>query len=148
MKMDEQKRKLNVLFVCTGNSCRSQMAEGWARHLKGDVIEAFSAGVYPTPVSRRAAQVMMEAGVDISWQKPKHVEDLCGIEFDYVVTLCDNAARECPAFGGRTKVIHRPFADPGYMIGSEEAMLDAHRRTRDLLRKYVETMPQSLEEQK
>jgi arsenate reductase (thioredoxin) len=146
MKMETDKRKLNVLFVCTGNSCRSQMAEGWATHLKGDVIEAFSAGVYPTPVSRRAIQVMSEAGVDISWHKPKHVEDLVGIEFDYVITLCDNAAAECPRFKGKTRVIHKPFSDPGYMIGSEEAILDAHRRCRDRIREFIETLPESLEE--
>jgi arsenate reductase len=145
MKMDTQKRKLNVLFVCTGNSCRSQMAEGWATHLKGDVIEAFSAGVFPTPVSRRAIQVMKEAGVDISRHRPKHVDDLAGIEFDYVVTLCDNAAMECPAFAGKTMVIHRPFSDPGYMIGSEEAILDAHRRSRDQIRAFIETLPEGLE---
>jgi arsenate reductase (thioredoxin) len=144
----DKKKQLNVLFVCTGNSCRSQMAEGWATHLKGDVIEAFSAGVYPTPVSKRAIQVMKEAGVDISRQKPKHVDDLGGIEFDYVVTLCDNAARECPAFKGRTKVIHRPFSDPGYMIGSEEAILDAHRRSRDQIRAFIETLPEGLEEKR
>jgi arsenate reductase (thioredoxin) len=142
------KKKLNVLFVCTGNSCRSQMAEGWTTHLKGEVIEAFSAGVFPTPVSKRAIQVMKEAGVDISGHKPKHVDDLAGIEFDYVVTLCDNAAMECPVFKGRTKVIHRPFSDPGYMIGSEEAILDAHRRSRDQIRAFIETLPEGLEEKR
>jgi len=140
-------RKLNVLFVCTGNSCRSQMAEGWARHLKGDLVEAFSAGVYPCPVSRKAMQVMSEAGVDISWQKPKHVEDLCGIEFEYVITLCDNAAGQCPVFGNHTKVIQKTFVDPGYMIGNEQAVLDAHRKTRDELKAFVETMPESLEKE-
>jgi arsenate reductase (thioredoxin) len=143
--MSQQKRKLNVMFVCTGNSCRSQMAEGLARHLKGDVIEAFSAGVYPSPVSRRAIQVMSEAGIDISGQKPKHIDDLCGIEFDYIVTICDNAATQCPVFGGKTKVIHKPFVDPGYMIGNDEAILDAHRKVRDQIKAFIETLPQSLQ---
>jgi arsenate reductase (thioredoxin) len=144
--MGKESRKLNILFACTGNSCRSQMAEGWAMYLKRDTIEAFSAGVCPTPVSRRAIQVMMEVGIDISHHKPKHIEDLCGIEFDYVVTLCDNAAAQCPVFKGKTKVIHRPFGDPGYMIGSEEAILDAHRRSRDQIRAFIETLPDSLEQ--
>jgi arsenate reductase len=143
-KIDEQKRKLNVMFVCTGNSCRSQMAEGLARHLKGDAIEAFSAGVYPSPVSRRAIHVMSEAGIDISWHKPKRIEDLCGIEFDYVITLCDNAATQCPVFGGKTKVIHKPFIDPGYMIGNDAAIVDAHRKVRDQIRAFIETLPESI----
>jgi arsenate reductase (thioredoxin) len=143
--MNEAKKKLNVLFVCTGNSCRSQMAEGWARHLKGDVIEAFSAGICPTPVSKRAIQVMLEVGVDISWHRPKHIDDLCGGDFDYVVTLCDNVAGQCPVVPGAKKVIHKPFADPGYMIGNEAAILDAHRKVRDQIRAFIETLPESLE---
>ncbi len=142
--MDEQKKKLNILFVCTGNSCRSQMAEGWARHLKGDVIEAFSAGVYPVGVSSRAAKVMAEAGVDISSQWSKHIDTLLGVDFDYVVTLCDNAAGQCPTFPGKTKVVHRPFTDPGYMIGNDAAILTAFRDVRDKIRAFVETLPQSL----
>lgn len=143
--MDDQKKKLNILFVCTGNSCRSQMAEGWARHLKGDVMEAFSAGVYPVGVSSRAAKVMAEAGVDISGQRSKHVDSLAGVDFDYVVTLCDNAAEMCPVFPGSTRVVHRPFVDPGYMIGSDEAIMAAFRDTRDKIRAFIETLPESLE---
>jgi arsenate reductase len=143
--MDKEKKKLNVLFVCTGNSCRSQMAEGLARRLRGNVIEAFSAGVYPSPVSRRAIQVMSEIGIDISWHQPKHVDDLCGIVFDYVVTLCDNAAMQCPVFSGKTKVIHKLFVDPGYMIGSDAAILEEHRKVRDQIRAFIETLPESLE---
>ncbi|HSV27599.1 MAG TPA: arsenate reductase ArsC [Sedimentisphaerales bacterium] len=146
--MDNQKKKLNVLFLCTGNSCRSQMAEGWARHLKGDVIEAFSAGVYPVGVSLRAAQVMAEAGVDISGQRSKHVDSLAGVEFDYVVTLCDSAAQMCPVFAGITRVLHRPFADPGYTAGSNEAIMAAFRDTRDKIRAFIATLPESLEERR
>ena len=144
--MNEEKKKLNVLFVCTGNSCRSQMAEGWARHLKGDTIEAFSAGVFPCPVSRRAIQVMSEAGVDISAQKPKHIDDLCGIVFDYVIVLCDNAASQCPVFAPPTKVVVKPVVDPGYVIGNEAAILDAHRKVRDRIKAFVEKLPENLEE--
>jgi arsenate reductase len=143
--MDKDKKKIKVLFLCTGNACRSQMAEGWARHLKGDVIEAFSAGVYPVGVSQRAAEVMAEAGVDISRQWSKHVDGLREIEFDYVVTLCDNAAAQCPVFGGKTHVIRRPFSDPTFIMGSEEAVMEAHRKTRDEIRAFVETLPESLE---
>jgi arsenate reductase (thioredoxin) len=145
MTADENKKPY-VLFLCTGNSCRSQMAEGWARHLKSDAIEAFSAGVYPVGVSQRAAKVMLEAGVDISDQRSKHVDDLCGLEFDYVVTLCGNAAEQCPAFAGKTKTVHMPVRDPSFLIGSEEAILDAFRKTRDEIRELVEKMPESLEE--
>jgi arsenate reductase (thioredoxin) len=143
--MDKEKKKLKVLFLCTGNACRSQMAEGWARHLKGDVIEAFSAGVYPVGVSQRAAEVMAEAGVNISRQWSKHVDGLCEIEFDYVVIMCDNAAAQCPVFGGKPKVILRPFSDPTFLMAGEEAVMEAHRKTRDQIRAFVETLPESLE---
>jgi arsenate reductase len=143
--MNTEKKKLKVLFVCTGNACRSQMAEGWARHLKGDVIEAFSAGVYPVGVSQRAAQVMAEAGVDISRQWCKHVDGLHKIEFDHVVIMCDNAAAQRPVFGGKPKVMRRTFSDPTFLMGSEEEVLAAHRRTRDEIRAFVETLPESLE---
>ena len=137
--------KLNVLFLCTGNSCRSQMAEGWATHLKGDQIEAFSAGVLPSIVSRRAIKVMAEAGVDISKHTSKHVNDLVGIEFDYVVTVCDNAREQCPIFPYKVKTVHKAFKDPSFVIGTEEQILHEFRKTRDLIREYIETLPESLE---
>jgi arsenate reductase len=121
------------------------MAEGWARRLKADLIDAFSAGVYPVGLSRRAVQVMAEAGVDISGQSSKHVDELAGIDFDFVVTLCDNAAELCPAFPGKAKVIHMPVSDPTFVTGNEQAVLDAHRMTRDTIRRMVEAMPESLE---
>lgn len=89
--------KLNILFLCTGNSCRSQMAEGWARHLKGDQINAYSAGVSPHGMNRIAIRVMKEAGVDISSQTSKHLDALADIPFDYVVTVCDNAHESAPS---------------------------------------------------
>ncbi len=94
--MNSGKEKINVLFLCTGNSCRSQIAEGWARHLKSDVIEAFSAGVSPVGINSRAIKVMADAGVDISQHSSKHVDELNAIDFDYVVTLYDNAKEQCP----------------------------------------------------
>ncbi|HZK79737.1 MAG TPA: arsenate reductase ArsC, partial [Humisphaera sp.] len=94
--------KLKVLFLCTGNSCRSQMAEGWATVLKSDTIEAHSAGVQPHGMNQRAVRVMAEAGVDIGGQWSKHVDELKGMDFDYVVTVCDNAHQSCPIFPGKT----------------------------------------------
>ena len=142
--MSSAKEKLKVLFLCTGNSCRSQMAEGWAKHLKSDCIEAFSAGVCPIGVSSRATKVMAEAGVDISMHYSKHVEDLTGLDFDYVVTVCDNAKEQCPVFSGKSKMIHNEFEDPSFMTGSEEAVLNAFRKTRDQIKAFIETMPESL----
>ncbi len=139
------KEKIKVLFLCTGNSCRSQIAEGWARHLKSDVIEAYSAGIRPIGVSSRAIRVMAEAGVDISMHQSQHIDEFLGIDFDYVVTLCDNAAESCPVFSGKAKVIHKPFDDPYFASGSEEQILATFRKVRDNIRTFVETMPESLE---
>ena len=138
-------RKLNVLFLCTGNSCRSQMAEGWAAHLKGDVIEAFSAGIMPVGVNARAIKVMAEAGVDISKHTSKHMDDLGGIDFDYVVTVCDNAKEHCPVFKGNTKMVHKSFEDPSFVIGTSEEIIRAFRIVRDQIRDFVGTLPGSLE---
>lgn len=137
--------KLKLLFLCTGNSCRSQIAEGWARCLKGDVIEPYSAGVSPGQLNTRAIEVMAEAGVDISGQRPKHVDELLGIDFDYVVTLCDNARQQCPVFPGKTKMIHHGFEDPSFMVGTEQEIMSAFRKTRDRIRAFIETLPESLE---
>ena len=141
-------KKLKVMFLCTGNSCRSQMAEGWARALKGDVIEAYSAGVEPHGMNGRAVAVMGEAGVDISGQRSKHVEEIKDVPFDYVVTVCDHAHETCPLFPGDTKVVHVGFEDPPRLAkgaGSEEEALGHYRRVRDEIRKFVETLPGSLE---
>jgi arsenate reductase len=142
--MGSSKEKIKVLFLCTGNSCRSQMAEGWARHLKSDVIEAYSAGVWPVGVSSRATKVMDEAGVDISSQVSKHIDAFQGIDFDYVITLCDNAKKKCPVFGGRARLIHKAFEDPTLVVAGRDETLRAFRRTRDKIRAFVETLPESL----
>ena len=141
-------RKIKVLFLCTGNSCRSQMAEGWARALKSDVIEPYSAGIETHGMNPNAVKVMAEAGVDISGQRSKHVDELEGIEFDYVVTVCDNAHESCPLFPGKTKVLHKGFDDPPRLAkdaATEEEALDSYRRVRDEIRKFVESLPDSLE---
>ncbi|MBN1392235.1 MAG: arsenate reductase ArsC [Sedimentisphaerales bacterium] len=142
--MSENKSKIKVLFLCTGNSCRSQMAEGWAKHLKDDVVDAYSAGIRPSSVSSRAIKVMAEAGVDISDHKSKHVGEFKGGDFDYVVTLCDNAAENCPVFPGKAKIIHKPFEDPHLATGSEETVLATFRRIRDQIKAFVEKMPGNL----
>lgn len=141
------KQKLKILFLCTGNSCRSQMAEGWARHLKGDVLEAYSAGIETHGLNPNAVRVMAEAGVDISGHKSKHVDELRNIQFDYVITVCDNARESCPIFSGRAKVMHVGFEDPPRLAReakSEEETLNIYRRVRDQIRAFVETLPESL----
>lgn len=139
--------KIKVLFLCTGNSCRSQMAEGWARHLKADSIEAFSAGIKPIGLSSRAVKVMAEAGVDISAHQSKHIDDLAGIDFNCVVTVCDNARQQCPVFPGRAKMVHKSFEDPYFAEGSENQIMETFRKVRDQIKAFVETMPESLEQE-
>lgn len=139
--------KLRVLFLCTGNSCRSQMAEGWARALKGDTIEAYSAGTKPGSLNALAVWAMRESGVDISRHHSKHVQDLAGIPFDLVVTVCDDAHEACPVFPGATRVVHRSFDDPPRLardMKSHEEAMAVYRRVRDEIRAFVETLPGSL----
>jgi len=141
-------QKLRILFLCTGNSCRSQMAEGWANHLKGEMLEAYSAGTEPKGVDPRAIRAMAEAGIDISGQRSKSVLDLPKIEFDYVVTLCDDAAGSCPFFPARKGLIHHPFDDSPRLAEqakSEEEAMAHYRRVRDEIRAFIEGMPDSLE---
>jgi len=145
--MQERKPRLKVLFLCTGNSCRSQMAEGWARARKGDRIEPYSAGVEARRLDPRAVQVMAEAGVDISRYRSKHLDELADITFDYVVTVCDNARETCPLFPGAAKTMHRSFDDPPALAegaASEEEALSHYRRVRDEVRAFVETLPEAL----
>lgn len=138
---------LKILFLCTGNSCRSQMAEGWARHLKADQIDAYSAGIEAHGLNPDAVRVMGEAGVDISGHRSKLVSDLRRVEFDYVVTVCNNAHESCPLFSGKAKVVHVGFDDPPRLAAkaaTEQERLAPYRRVRDEIRKFVETLPGSL----
>ncbi len=140
--------RLKLLFLCTGNSCRSQMAEGWARHLKSDQIEPYSAGIETHGLNPLAVGVMAEAGVDISGQQSKHVDQLRDVAFDYVVTVCDHARQSCPLFPGKAKVIHVGFDDPPALARearSEEEALGHYRRVRDEIRAFVESLPEALE---
>jgi arsenate reductase (thioredoxin) len=147
--MQETKQKLKVLFLCTGNSCRSQMAEGWARHLKSDVIEAYSAGIETHGLNPHAVKVMAEAGVDISSHHSKHLGELKAISFDCVVTVCDHAHESCPVFPGQTKVVHVGFDDPPKLAKeapNAEQALNGYRRVRDEIKSYVQTLPDNLKE--
>ncbi len=138
---------MKVLFLCTGNSCRSQMAEGWARELKGDLLQPHSAGVAPHGLDPRAVAVMAEAGVDISAHRSKHVDELRDVDFDCVVTVCDSAREACPVFPGRARMVHRSFDDPPALARkarTEEEALAHYRRVRDEIREFVESLPESL----
>ncbi len=140
-------RKKNILFLCTGNSCRSQMAEGWARLLKNDSIEGYSAGVKKHGMNKMAIRVMAEKGVDISKQTSKLIEDLPTKEFDYVITVCSNAHESCPLFPGKAKIVHKGFEDPPLLAassGSEEEALNVYRRVRDEIKEYILTLPEAL----
>jgi arsenate reductase len=141
-------KKLQVLFLCTGNSCRSQMAEGWARHLKGDVIDAYSAGIETHGLDPLAVKVMAEAGVDISEHRSKHLQEVMDVDFDYVVTVCDHAHDSCPLFPGKAKIVHQEFDDPPRLAmdaKTEEEALAHYRRVRDEIRRFVEGLPETLE---
>ena len=139
--------KLKVLFLCTGNSCRSQMAEGWARHLKSDVIEAYSAGVETHGLNPHAVQVMAEAGVDISGHRSQHIDEFKDIQLDVVITVCGHAHESCPVFPGKTKVVHVGFDDPPKLAkeaANENEAVDCYRRVRDEIKAFVETLPESI----
>ena len=136
--MSPTQPKTAVLFLCTGNSCRSQMAEGWARHLRGDVVEAYSAGVEPHGMNPHAVRVMREAGVDITGQRSKHVDELRGVPLDVVVTVCSHAHETCPVFPGKTRVVHVGFDDPPQLAKGAKDELGHYRRVRDEIRDFVE----------
>jgi len=139
--------KIKILFLCTGNSCRSQMAEGWARALKGDIIDPYSAGIEKHGLNTKAVTVMREAGVDISAQFSKTVPELPTMEFDYVITLCGHANENCPFFPGKAKVLHRGFDDPPQLAKgakTHEEELVHYRRVRDEIRQFIEGMPRNL----
>ena len=139
--------RLKVLFLCTGNSCRSQMAEGWVCSLKGDVIEPYSAGVEVKPVDPLAVRAMAEEGVDISGQRSKQVSELMDIPFDYVITVCSHARETCPFFPGSVRRVHVEFDDPPFLtkeMTDEEEKLKVYRRVRDEIRDFVDSLPASL----
>ena len=143
------KQKIKLLFLCTGNSCRSQMAEGWTRALKGDQIDVYSAGIETHGLNPNAVKVMKEVGIDISGHKSKNVSDFIKnkIQFDFVITVCGHANETCPIFPGKVKKIHVGFDDPPKLAEtakSEEEALNHYRRVRDEIKAFVETLPDSV----
>jgi arsenate reductase len=134
-------KKKRVLILCTGNSARSQMAEGLLRHDAGERFEVFSAGTKPGQVRPEAVAAMRELSIDISGHRSKHVDEFAGQSFDYVLTVCDNAKESCPIFPGQTVAIHHNFEDPAAFAGSEEERLALFRRVRDEIRDYLRGFP-------
>jgi arsenate reductase len=146
-------QKLKLLFLCTGNSCRSQMAEGWTRHLKGELIEAYSAGIETHGLNPHMVKVMAEVGVDVTSQKSENIRDFADTQLDVVVTVCGHAHETCPVFPANCKVVHSGFPDPPKMAkelaaqgASEDEQLDCYRKVRDEIKSYVESLPNFLEE--
>jgi arsenate reductase len=146
ISMFETTRKINVLFLCTGNSCRSQMAEGWARTLLSDDCVAYSAGIVAHGINPMAARVMSEAGVDITTQLSQRIEQLPVIAWDMVITVCDNAREQCPYLPGVAITVHHSFDDPPALATNltEEEALKVYRRVRDEIREFVSALPQYL----
>ena len=137
-----------VLFLCTGNACRSQMAEGWARHLLNDQVEAASAGVIKHGVDPKAVKVMTEAGVDISGQESKTIEELPDHNFDAVITLCHAANESCPFFPGQVVRLHQDFDDPPSLslnVSDGKSALQIYRRVRDDIKEFVRGLPERIQ---
>ncbi len=145
--MSNTEKRLTILFLCTGNSCRSQMAEGWARYLKNDSIEPYSAGTEKHGLNPLAVKVMAEAGVDISSHYSKTLKELGDVVFDYVITVCSDADKNCPVFPGKTRKVHHGFDDPPRLAKhakTEEEALFHYRRVRDEIKAFIETLPDVL----
>ena len=142
--------KFRVLFLCTGNSCRSQMAEAWTRHFKDSTIEAYSAGVEVKKLDSNAVAVMAEAGVGMSAQRSKNVSEMMDIPYDYVITVCSHARDTCPFFPGDVKRLHVEFDDPPFLtrdMPDGDAKLNVYRRVRDEIRAFVAGIPENLSSQ-
>lgn len=129
--------KKNVLFLCTGNSCRSQIAEGLLRHYKNNEYNVFSAGINPSHVHPKAIKVMAEMGIDISGHTSKSVNNFLNKKLDIVITVCDNARESCPVFTGKVKKLHWDFEDPARATGTEDEILDVFRDVRDKIKTRI-----------
>lgn len=139
--------KLKILFLCTGNSCRSQMAEGLANALKPETIRAWSAGIETHGLNPYAVAVMKEKGIDISSHTSKHVDDLKDNHFDYVITVCNHAHESCPLFPGNARIVHKGFDDPPKLaegLTDKTEILDCYRKVRDDIEAFVKTLPDGL----
>lgn len=130
-------KRIRILVLCTGNSCRSQMAEGFFRHYGQEKIDLFSAGTEPKGVNPTAVRVMNEVGIDISGHTTNHVREYVDQTFDYIITVCDNAARNCPRFAGEGTRLHWPFDDPAEATGTEADVLRQFRQVRDEIEEQV-----------
>jgi arsenate reductase len=143
--MTNPKERPKILFVCMANATRSQMAEGWARRLAPDVWDVYSAGLHPVgQISSRTVKAMAEAGVDISRQWSKGIDAGPGITFDYVVILDHHVKKACPRFAKGTRVIHQHFPDPTSIIGTDDQVMIAFEKVRDMIKAFVETLPETL----
>ncbi|MCX6113510.1 MAG: arsenate reductase ArsC [Proteobacteria bacterium] len=139
--------KIKILFLCIGNSCRSQMAEGLTRFYRSNVIEPFSAGTKPEPLDPLAVEAMKEIGIDISGQRSKSVSEFKDTSFDYVITLCGEASESCPFFPAKTKIIHKGFSDPPVLARNEktkEQKLVHYRKIRDEIKNYIMGLPENI----
>ena len=144
---------LKILFLCTGNSCRSQMAQGWTRHLKGDVVDAYSAGIETHGLNPHAVKAMAEAGVDITSQRSENIKEFAAHDLDVVVTVCGHAHETCPVFPADCRVVHVGFEDPPEMAreiaeggASEEEQMNCYRKVRDEIKAFVQTLPGCLKQ--
>ena len=143
--------RIKLLYLCTGNSCRSQMAEGWTRHLKNDVIDVYSAGIETHGLNPNAVKVMAEVGIDISGHMSQHIDEFKETGLDVIVTVCGHAHETCPYFPANCEVVHVGFPDPPKMAkelaeagASEEEQLECYRKVRDEIKAFVESLPESL----
>ncbi|MBX3163736.1 MAG: arsenate reductase ArsC [Bacteroidetes bacterium] len=130
--------KQKILVLCTGNSCRSQMVEGYLRHFVNDKAEVYSAGVEVHGVNPKAVEAMKEDGIDISHHTSNHIDEYQNIDFDFVITVCDNAKERCPYFPSKAKKIHHNFPDPAKAMGTEEEIKQQFRAVRKMIKKYSE----------
>jgi arsenate reductase len=131
---------MNILVLCTGNSCRSQLAEGYLRHFHGDVATVYSAGIETHGVNSRAIAVMLEDGIDISMHTSNYVDEYAHIAFDLVFSVCDHASEQCPVFPGAVKRVHHNFPDPAKATGTEEEVMNAFRSVRDEIKAYCKSL--------
>lgn len=134
--------KKNILILCTGNSCRSQIAHGFMQHYAGDRATVYSAGVETHGVNQRAVAVMKEAGIDISHHTSNHVDEYADVPFDFVITVCDHAKERCPVFPSRAKQFHQNFKDPAKATGTEEEIMNEFRKVRDEIDAYCKAFVQ------
>ncbi|MBM9577412.1 arsenate reductase ArsC [Leptospira sp. 201903070] len=137
-------KKPNILVLCTGNSCRSQIAEGWLRHFAGDRARIFSAGIETHGVNPRAVQTMKEVGIDIGNHTSNHIDEYKNIEFDYILTVCDHAKKNCPYFPSKALRFHQNFPDPAKAKGNEEEIREEFRKVREMIREYSQNWIQEL----